>query len=128
LPEGDRALRTAAFGRWLVQQRELRGLEREELVRLGRLPPGVVEALESGDASRMPARAYVLGTLRSYAAAAGLDADDVALRWQEIQGAEEAPRPGAGRGLRRWAWAAALAVLAALAGLAAAGWLWSRRR
>ncbi len=89
-----------AFGRWLRRERELRGLPREEVARLTKLAPGVVEALESGEASRMPPRAYLIGYLRSYAAVVGLDADDVVLRWQEIEGAAEttrAPRMSARR-------------------------------
>jgi cytoskeletal protein RodZ len=88
------------FGRWLKQERELRDLEREDLAAATRLGLGVIEALESGDEARMPPRAYVVGYLRSYAAAAGLDADELVLRWQEAAGPEpaEARRPRA----RRW--------------------------
>ncbi len=103
----------AAFGRHLLRERELRGLAREEVARRTKLPPAVVEALESGDAERMPPRAYLLGYLRSYAAAVGLDADDVVLRWQESEGGE-APAPEAPR-RRRVAWMIALAGLAILA-------------
>jgi len=109
----EQAASVAAFGRWLLQERELRGLSREEVARLGRLPPGTVETLESGDAGRMPPRAYVFAYLRSYAAAAGLDPDDVVLRWQETAGPEErAPRP------RRLPQARALLVLAVAIALA----------
>ncbi len=84
-----------AFGRWLLQERELRGLERDEVARLSKLGPGIVTALESGDPDRMPPKAYVFGYLRSYAGVVGLDADDVVLRWQEVVGPE--PTPGARR-------------------------------
>jgi len=89
-----------AFGRWLKQERELRDLEREDLAAATRLGHGVIEALESGDETRMPPRAYVVGYLRSYATAAGLDPDDLVLRWQEAAGPEPAGprRPRA----RRW--------------------------
>lgn len=84
----------AAFGRWLARERELRGLGRDEVVRVMKLAPGTVEALESGDEGRMPPRAYALGYLRAYAAAVGLDADEVVLRYEEAVG----PRgPAAGR-------------------------------
>ena len=46
-----------AFGRWLLRERELRGLAREEVARATKLAPAVIEALESGDAARMPPRA-----------------------------------------------------------------------
>ncbi len=61
-----------AFGRWLLQERELRGLGRDEVARLTKLGPAIIEALESGDPGRMPPRAYVQGYLRAYAAAVGL--------------------------------------------------------
>jgi transcriptional regulator with XRE-family HTH domain len=91
----------AAFGRWLSQERELRGLERDEVARLSKLGSAIVSSLESGDPDRMPPKAYVFGYLRSYANVVGLDADDVVLRWQEVAGAEDTRdrrrrRPGPG--------------------------------
>ncbi|HET9553294.1 MAG TPA: helix-turn-helix transcriptional regulator [Anaeromyxobacteraceae bacterium] len=101
--DGDGDQRTPAellpaFGRWLMQERELRDLRRDELAASTKLAPGVIEALESGEEARMPPRAYVVGYLRSYAAAVGLDPDEVVLRWQEAAG--DAPEP-AGRRHRR---------------------------
>jgi cytoskeletal protein RodZ len=103
----------AAFGRHLLRERELRGLAREEVARRTKLAPAVVEALESGDAERMPPRAYLLGYLRSYAAAVGLDPDEVVLRWQESEGGA-APAAAAPR-RRRATWLVAAAALALLA-------------
>lgn len=82
-----------AFGRWLARERELRGLTRDEVVRVMKLAPGVLEALESGEEVRMPPRAYTVGYLRAYAAAVGLDADEVVLRFAEAAG----PLDGASR-------------------------------
>ncbi|HEX7488512.1 MAG TPA: helix-turn-helix transcriptional regulator [Anaeromyxobacteraceae bacterium] len=108
-----------AFGRWLLQERELRGLRRDEVARLTKLGPAIIEALESGDPGRMPPRAYVCGYLRAYAAVVGLDADDVVLRWQEVAGAEEEgvrqPRPRPVTAAK-----AVVAVVAALVALALA--------
>jgi cytoskeletal protein RodZ len=84
----------SAFGRWLVQERELRGLGRDEVTRATKLAPGLVEALESGEEARMPPRAYVVGYLRAYAHALGLDADEVVLRYQEAAGPKAAPARG----------------------------------
>ena len=95
-PAEGTAAAAAAFGRWLSQERELRGLARDEVAKLTRLAPAVIASLESGDPVRMPPKAYVFGYLRTYAGAVGLDADDVVLRWQEVVGPEEsarAPRP-----------------------------------
>lgn len=107
----------AGFGRYLLRERELRGLSREEVARRTRLAPGVVEAIESGDAERMPPRAYLLGTLRGYAAAVGLDPDEVVLRWQEAEG-EEAPAAARSRRRRPGRWVAVAAVAALAAALA----------
>jgi cytoskeletal protein RodZ len=108
---------TAAFGRWLLQERELRGLGRDEVARLTKLGPAIIDALESGDPDRMPPKAYVFGYLRSYANVVGLDGDDVVLRWQEVVGPEE--RPAVRRRPVPWRAIAALVVALALAALAA---------
>ena len=113
----DRAAALATFGRWLVQARELRGLARDEIVRATKLAPGVVEALESGEEPRMPPRAYVVGYLRAYAAAAGHDADEVVLRYEEAAGMPEGP------GRRRRRARLALPLLLAVAAAAAAALL-----
>ena len=121
-----REARVAAFGRWLLQERELRALTREEVARLTRLAPAVVEALESGDPARVPPRAYLLGYLRAYAGAVGLDPDDLVLRWQEADGDAGAALPARGpRRRRRLGIAVALALLAAAIAAAA---LWPRHR
>jgi cytoskeletal protein RodZ len=108
----------AAFGRWLARERELRGLSRDEVVRVVKLAPGVLEALESGEESRMPARAYAVGYLRAYAGAVGLDADEVVLRYEEAVGpqvAAAARRPVTPRSRLVAAVVALCAVAAALA-------------
>jgi cytoskeletal protein RodZ len=112
----DRAERVAAFSTWLARERELRGLSRGDVLLATRLAPAVVDALEAGESSRLPPRAYVLGYLRAYAAAVGLDADEVVLRFEEAAGGEVA---GARRARRRnvpfrlWVVAFALALAAA---------------
>ena len=117
------AERFVAFGRWLARERELRGLSRDEVVRATKLAPAVFEALESGEEGRMPPRAYAVGYLRAYAAAVGLDADEVVLRFEEAAG------PAAATARRRPGGAAPWVVAAlALAGVAAAGVLWALLR
>ncbi len=113
-----------AFGRWLKQERELRDLEREDLAAATRLGLGVIEALESGDDARMPPRAYVVGYLRSYATAAGLDPDDLVLRWQEAvgPGPEEDRRPRA----RRWLPLVVVALVLGAVGAMLISALWNR--
>jgi cytoskeletal protein RodZ len=108
----------AAFGRHLVQERELRGLTRDDVARATKLPSSAIEAIEAGDADRTH-RAYVVVYLRAYAAAVGLDPDDVVLRYEEAVGPPaEAPAPRS----RRTAVAGALALLGALAAAALAWW------
>jgi cytoskeletal protein RodZ len=75
-----------AFGRHLVRERELRGLTRDDVVRATRLPASAIEAIEVGDPDRTPHRAYVVVYLRGYAAAVGLDPDEVVLRFEEASG------------------------------------------
>lgn len=107
----------AGFGRWLVRERELRSLGRDDVVRATKLAPGVVDALESGEAARIPPRAYVVGYLRAYAAAVGLDADEVVLRFEEAAPSAGAPAPGRRPGSSmRIVLAVALALAAAGAG------------
>jgi cytoskeletal protein RodZ len=115
----DRAATLSAFGRWLAQERELRGLARHEVARATKLAPGVVEALESGEAERMPPRAYVVGYLRSYAGAVGLDADEVVLRFEEAFAEPAGVAPPARRGGRA---RAVVAVALAVALVAAGAW------
>jgi cytoskeletal protein RodZ len=110
----------ATFGRWLVRERELRGLARDEVTRATRLAPGVVEALESGEEGRIPPRAYVVGYLRSYAQAVGLDPDEVVLRFREAAGPDGGPAVAAQR--KRVAPSAIVGVAVAVAAAAAALW------
>jgi len=117
----DRMAAAGAFGRWLSQERELRGLDRDEVARQSKLGPAILASLESGDPDRTPPKAYVFGYLRSYAMVVGLDADEVVLRWQEVVGPEEAAER------RRWRpaprTAVGVAVAAAVVVLAAVAWL-----
>ncbi len=114
--------RLEAFGRWLVRERELRSMGRDAVVRATKLAPAVVEALESGEAARIPPRAYVVGYLRSYAAAVGLDADEVVLRFEEA--AEAAGPAGAPAAARRAGTPVGIAVAVALAAAVVAAGLW----
>ena len=117
--------RLLAFGKWLVRERELRGLAPDEVARATKLTRSLVDSVESGEEARMPPRAYVVGYLRAYAAAVGLDADEVVLRYEEAA----APPSGARRAAaaRRPPSGTALAVLVALAAATAAA-LWAMLR
>ena len=116
----DRAEQLSAFFTWLARERELRGLSRDAVQRATRLAPAVVEALEAGEESRLPPRAYVEKYLRAYAGAVGLDPDDVLLRYEEAKG-ENPERSRRARRPKRWPLVAAIAIALA----AASGILWT---
>ncbi len=108
-----------AFGRHLAQERELRGLSRDDVVRATRLPASAIEAIESGDPERTPHRAYVVVYLRGYAAAVGLDPDEVVLRYEEAVGprSERAPQRSGGVAVAIGVALAAALIVAAVAWL-----------
>lgn len=74
----------ADFGRYLSQQRELRGLSREEVASVTKISPGMLAALEDGRAERLPSRVFILNYIRAYAQAIGLEPDEAILRFEEI--------------------------------------------
>jgi len=77
-----------ALGSWLTRQRELRGISREELSALTRLPMRSLERLETG-AFDGQQDGFVRGFVRTVAVAIGLDPDDAVARLL----AEPAARP-----------------------------------
>jgi hypothetical protein len=109
-----------ALGSWLARQRELRGISREELSALTRLPLRSLERLEAGafDGQR---DGFVRGFVRTVAVAIGLDADDAVARLL----AEPAARARR-RALDPWRVAAAAAGLLALLAAGAAWLEWQK--
>lgn len=74
------------FGRYLQQQRELRGLTRDDVAKSTRLSPSLVAALEDGQAERLPEPVFVQKHVQAYARAVGLPEDDVLNRLLAIPG------------------------------------------
>lgn len=72
------------FGRYLVQQRELRGLSRDEVAAATKIPMGLIVALETGQVERLPGRVFVLNYIRAYARAIGLEQEEAVLRFEEM--------------------------------------------
>ncbi len=108
----------ADFGRYLAQQRELRGLSREEVSQATRIAVGMLSALEEGRAERLPGRVFVLHYIRAYAQAIGLQPEDAVLRFEEVdKTVKTSPPPAALERARRkralWTLAGAVAALAA---------------
>jgi cytoskeletal protein RodZ len=58
-------------------------MTRAEVVRVTRLSPLAVEALEEDRFEALPARVFVVGYLRLYAAAIGMNPDEAVLRYEE---------------------------------------------
>jgi len=115
-----------AFGRYLQQQRELRGLSVDAIAQKTKIPPTLIGALEEGQAERFPERVFLLNYLRSYAGVVGLSPDDTVNRFHQIPEAprEEAFDPAALEVVRReraqttaWSTLAAVVGLGALLGL-----------
>jgi len=84
-----------SLGRWLAAAREAAGLSLPELAARLRLQQVYLQALEADDFAKLPARIYVSGYVRAYAAAVGHSPDE-ALRhlqvtWQNGAGTEIAP-------------------------------------
>jgi cytoskeletal protein RodZ len=113
----------ADFGKYLSQQRELRGMSRDEVARATKIPPTLLAALEAGQVERLPERVFVLNYVRAYAQVIGLAPEDAVLRYEEVDGVPlaSAPRFGPGEGVEpkvpsripREAMAAAVLVLLA---------------
>ena len=72
------------LGRYLKQQRELRGLSLEVVAQATKIPPTLILALESGQFERLPARVFVVNYIRAYAQVIGLSADEAVLRYEEV--------------------------------------------
>ena len=105
------------FGRFLSQQRELRGLTRDDVARSTKIPATLVAALEDGQSDRLPERVFLQNLIRAYAQVIGLSADDAITRWHEIPGVAREPEtlPGVLEQRRKSrAWKTLLLVLAAL--------------
>lgn len=93
------------FGKYLSQQRELRGMSREDISRATKIPPSLVAALEEGQMERLPARIFVVNYVRAYAQVIGLAPEEAVLRYEEVDKATPAPSPAVlEKERRRRAW------------------------
>jgi cytoskeleton protein RodZ len=79
----------AAIGAELRAARTARGEELSDIAAYLRIRPGYLEALEAGEAARLPARAYAIGFLRAYADGLELDGSALAARLKAVM--EPAP-------------------------------------
>jgi cytoskeletal protein RodZ len=103
------------FGKYLSQQRELRGLSRDEVSRVTKISPSLITALEEGQVERLPSRVFVLNYIRAYASVIGLAPEDAVLRYEEVDKALPEPSPASlERERRRRAWVGLCVLLVAL--------------
>jgi len=103
------------FGRYLSQQRELRGLTRDEVSRVTKISPSLIAALEEGQIERLPNRVFIVNYIRSYATVIGLAPEEAILRYEEVDKAAPEPSPVTlERERRRRAWLILAVVLLVL--------------
>lgn len=113
------------FGKYLAQQRELRGMSRDEVAEKTKIPPSLLLALESGQAERLPERVFVLNYVRAYAQVIGLSPEEAVLRYEEIYTGSNTVLSPVELERRRKKSAWGILVLVVLAGAAAIGaFLW----
>lgn len=110
------------YGAWLQRAREQRGISIDDLAHLTKIRRAIVVSLERDARRELPEKVFVVGYVRSYAAAVGLDAEDALRRFHAAWSEDE--EPGAGEtGMpteaRSYAWVAPL-----LAAIVAAAVLW----
>lgn len=82
-------------GHELRQARERRDMSLQQLFRLTKISPHVLQVIEASDESRLPARVFTRGFVRSYALEVGLDPDDTVRRYFEQFEPEEPAVPPA---------------------------------
>lgn len=108
----------AAFGRFLAQQRELRGLSRSDIAKATKIPSTLIDALETGQAERLPAKVFVLNYVKAYARAIGMSPEEAVLRFEEIDATARAmPPPAALERARTRRALVTLVVVALVAGV-----------
>ncbi len=74
----------ADFGRYLAQQRELRGVSRTQVATATKIPLNLLAALENGERERLPERVFIMNYIRAYAQVIGLAEEEAVLRFEEI--------------------------------------------
>lgn len=79
-------------GQLLAAERERQGLSRVEVAQRLHMSPAQVEALETGDYSRLPTGPFLRGFVRNYAKALGLDSEALVAQLANETPTESAPR------------------------------------
>ena len=85
------------IGQLLRQARQARGEDLDQAAEHLLIGPNYLAALEAGDLAQIPARAYLLGYLRSYSSHLGLDSADLVSRLKSVIDRDAGRgKPGAG--------------------------------
>ncbi|HXN42075.1 MAG TPA: helix-turn-helix transcriptional regulator [Myxococcaceae bacterium] len=85
----------ADFGRYLAQQRELRGVSRADVASATKIPANLIAALETGQVERLPERVFIVNYIRAYAQVIGMESQEAVLRFEEIDKRVHTERNGA---------------------------------
>lgn len=119
-PSAETANDARSFGHFLAQAREQKRLTLDDLAHLTKIRRAILEALETNARRDLPERVFVLGYVRSYAAAVGLNIEETVNRFQATW-TDELPAEGQASGdgrVRSWGWlppAVAALIAAAVA-------------
>ena len=93
IPETEPTVMQRAPGEILKQARQGKDLSIAAIATQLNLDLRTIEALESGDLSKLPAPIFVRGYLRGYARLVGVHEDEVLAAYQSLAPQEPAPRP-----------------------------------
>ncbi|WP_158639247.1 helix-turn-helix domain-containing protein [Elioraea rosea] len=83
----------SAVGGLLRAARQRHGLSVQDVAVALRIRRPYLDAIEDGRVSALPAPAYAIGFVKTYAAALGLDQEEIARRWRDETGNAAARRP-----------------------------------
>lgn len=84
------------LGLWLRAGRAQRGMSLDQVARVTKIQPRILERLESGKLDGLPAAVFVRGFVRSFAKCVGLDEDEALQRFASATGQ---PAPASARAL-----------------------------
>jgi hypothetical protein len=81
------------FVRFLVKAREARGLSLDDVAHMTKIRRAIIEALETDARRDLPEKVFVLGYVRSYAAAVGMPLDETVRRFHAAWADDDEPAP-----------------------------------
>lgn len=81
-----------SLGEYLKREREVRGINLEDISRVTKINLRMLKAMEEDDHTVLPAPTFVKGFIRAYCRFVGLDGDDAVLRYEQYLKAQEEER------------------------------------